>query len=280
MLGRAARMMSCPGWKPPVMSSRSSKPDATPVTACPPDSARIIDPIHRLLDDILELEGFAADLVLGDGEDLVLGRLEQLLGGELVGITVADDLGRAFDQLAVGRFFLDDVGVVLGVGGGGNAFDDLGEDVVTADLLELIALLQLFGEGDGVDRLAGVVEVSNGRVDHLMGIAVEVFGAQEDDDVVEGLVVEQDAAQDAPLGFEVLGGSRSLGEGDAVICQSISAAVACAHSTMPGRFTASEMRDPARPSGPDEPVARPRYFNPKTLQNLSAAANSGRPSFV
>ena len=103
----------------------------------------------------LSVERFAADLVLGDAEDLVLGRFEQLLGGELVGITVADDLGGAFDQLAVGRLFLDDVGVVLGVGRGRDALDDLGQDVVTADLIELIALLELFGQGDGVDRLAG-----------------------------------------------------------------------------------------------------------------------------
>ena len=183
------------------------------MTACPPDSARSHDPVHRLLDDVFELEGFAADLVFGDGEDLVLGRLEQLLGGELVGITVADDLGRAFDQLAVGRFFLDDVGVVPGVGGGRNALDDLGEDFMTADLIELIALLQLLGEGDGVDRLAGIVEVANGGVDHLVRIAVEVAGAQEDHDVMKGLVVEQNAAQNASLGFEVLGWKAVAGGG-------------------------------------------------------------------
>ena len=180
MLGRAARMMSWPGWKPPVMSSRSSRPDATPVTACPPESARMRDPVHRLLDDVLELEGFAPDLVLGDAEDLLLGRFEQLLGGELVGIAVADDLGGALDQLAVGRFFLDDVGVVLGVGRVRDAVDDLGQDLVAADLVELIAHLQLLGKGDGVDRLARVVKVADGGVDHLVRIAVEVRGAQED----------------------------------------------------------------------------------------------------
>ena len=31
MLGRAARMIRLPGWKPPVMTSRSSKPEAVPV---------------------------------------------------------------------------------------------------------------------------------------------------------------------------------------------------------------------------------------------------------
>ena len=33
--GRAARMIRLPGWKPPVIVSRSSKPDAVPVIALP-----------------------------------------------------------------------------------------------------------------------------------------------------------------------------------------------------------------------------------------------------
>ena len=76
---------------------------------------------------------------------------------------------------------------------------------MTADRVELAALLELFGEGDGVDRLAAIVKVSDGRVDDLMRIAVEVFGAQEHHDVVKWLVVEQNAAESAPLGFEILG---------------------------------------------------------------------------
>ena len=33
--GRAARMIRLPGWKPPVILSRSSKPDGVPVIALP-----------------------------------------------------------------------------------------------------------------------------------------------------------------------------------------------------------------------------------------------------
>ena len=65
MLGRAARMMSWSDWKPLVMSSRSRKPEATPVTGCF-SSARFDDQVHRLLEDLLELDGLALDLVLGD----------------------------------------------------------------------------------------------------------------------------------------------------------------------------------------------------------------------
>ena len=42
MLGRAATMMRLPGWKPPVISSRSLKPDGVPVSAVPSSDRRCI----------------------------------------------------------------------------------------------------------------------------------------------------------------------------------------------------------------------------------------------
>ena len=96
---------------------------------------------------------------------------------------------------------------------------------MTADLLELIALLQFLGQGDGVDRPAGIVEVADGRVDHLVRIAVEVVGAKEHHNIMQGLVVEQDAAEHAALGFEVLGGQAIAGRGGAVHYQSSSATI-------------------------------------------------------
>ena len=79
MLGRAATMINWPGWKPPVMSSRSISPDATPVTACRRN--RPVSTIRSIacVDHVLELERFAPDLILGDAEDLALGRFEKLL---------------------------------------------------------------------------------------------------------------------------------------------------------------------------------------------------------
>ena len=50
------------------------------------------DPVHRLVDNVLELEGVAPGLVLGDAEDLPLGRFQQLLGGEEVRVAFAKDL--------------------------------------------------------------------------------------------------------------------------------------------------------------------------------------------
>ena len=81
---------------------------------------------------------------------------------------------------------------------------DLGERLVAADLLELVAADQLVGQHDGVDPLAQVVQVADRVVDHLVRVAVEVVGRRNWHDLVQDIVVQQDAAQHAPLGLEVL----------------------------------------------------------------------------
>ena len=86
----------------------------------------------------------------------------------------------------------------------GRGLEDLADRVVAADLLELPALVQLLDERDGVDRLAEVVEVADRPVDRLMAVAVEVLDLDQGDDIVERLVVEQDAPN-AEFGLEILG---------------------------------------------------------------------------
>ena len=164
------------------------------------------DPVHRLRHHVAQLDRLARALVLGDGEDPPLGVLEQLLGGEVVRVAVLEDLAGALDQGPADGLLADDLRVVLGVGGVRDAPEDLRDDLVAADRLELIAPDQLLGDGDRVDRLAQVVEVADRPVEDLVAVAVEVLDVEQADDVVEDVVVEQDAAQHALLGLEVLRG--------------------------------------------------------------------------
>ena len=76
--------------------------------------------------------------------------------GEEVGVTFADDLGGALDQVTADRFLADELGVVPGVGGVGNAIGDLEEHLVAADLLELIAADQFVGQRHGVHALTAL----------------------------------------------------------------------------------------------------------------------------
>ncbi len=162
------------------------------------------DPIHRPGDHVLQFERVALDLVLGDGEDLALGRLQQILGGELVGISIANDLGGAVDQLTADRSLADDRGIILGVGRVRDGVDDLPECLVATDLLELIATGQFVGQGDGIDAFTLIIEVANGLVDRLMGVSVKIIDREHRDDFVQDVIVQQDASEYPLLGFQVL----------------------------------------------------------------------------
>ena len=116
-----------------------------------------------------------------------------------------NDLGGVFDQLPVDRFLPNDLGVVLPVGGMRNAAGDFGQHFVTADLLELTAFFQLFRQRDGIDPLAIFIHVADRREDHLVGVTVKVLGPDDRNHVMEDLVIPQDAAEQALLGFQVLG---------------------------------------------------------------------------
>ena len=100
---------------------------------------------------------------------------------------------------------LDDLGVILGIRGRRGLFEGLADRLVAAGLLEVSPAGQFVDQGDRVDRLAEVVEVADRPVDDLMAVAVEVLDLEQRHDVVERLVVEQEAAEDAQLGLDILG---------------------------------------------------------------------------
>ena len=101
--------------------------------------------------------------------------LEELLGREQVRVAVADDLGRALDELAADRFLADDLGVVLGVGRVGHAAGDLQQHLVAANQLELVAEGQLIGQRDGVNGLPLAVQVADRPIDELVSVTIEIL---------------------------------------------------------------------------------------------------------
>src|SRR5262249_36821773 len=72
-----------------------------------------------------------------------------------------------------------------------------------ADGAELAGRGQLFLDGDGVDGPRLGLERLHGREDLAVARVVEVLG-REGVDVVQGLVAQQDAAEDRGLGIEVV----------------------------------------------------------------------------
>ena len=153
----------------------------------------------------------AGDAHLGDLEDLPLGVAEQFVGRLDLVVGVAEDFVAGVDQVADDRLLADDLGVVLDVGRRRGRVPQLGEVRVAADVLDVLLLPQPFGQRDQVDRVGLVVEGEDALEDFLVGVEVEVFGADELDDVVDDDVVAEHAAEDAALGVAAVRGGAVVG---------------------------------------------------------------------
>ena len=155
--------------------------------------------------DLAERHVVLAGALLGDGEDLGLGAVEDLVGvGAVGGVAHLDDAGAGLHEAAQHRALVDDLGVVAGVRGGGHRRDERVQVGGAADAADLAALGQLAGDGDGVGGVAAAVQVEDDVVDDLVRGAVEVLGAEHLDDLGDGVLGEQHAAEDALLGRDVV----------------------------------------------------------------------------
>ena len=145
-------------------------------------------------------------LVVGHRVDLRLGERDEL--GDVAGVGGVPQLGDAgtgLDQATHERLVLDDAGVVAGIGGGGDGGHEGGQVRGAADPFELASLGELIGDDERVGGLGAVVDLDDRVEDRLVGGAVELRAAQDVDDVGDGLLAQEHAAERGHLGLEVLG---------------------------------------------------------------------------
>ncbi len=201
--GRAAMMIRLPGWKPPVISSRSAKPDG-----CAGQRLAVLGQRLPLLDlgvqDLADAHEVLGAVVVGDLEDSALGDLDDLARQRLVVEDRRLDLVGLGQQPPQQRVVADDAPVLADVA---DRRDGAGEPVdlrLAAGVLELAARPQVLGDGQPVDRLGRVVQREHRLVDELVAAAVEVLRPQPllDDEPVDALLRQQDRPEHRLLGLE------------------------------------------------------------------------------
>ena len=161
---------------------------------------------HRVagIDELAELDEAGAQPVLGDLEDRPLGFVEQGVGVLLGLVRTRQDVGGRLDQPPHRRFFLDDLGVVLDVGRARHAVGEGADVGRPADFFNLVRSRQLVLDGDEIHRLAAVGERHHLLEDAAVRIAEEVLGVDDLGGLVEDLVVDENRAEHALLGLEVV----------------------------------------------------------------------------
>src|SRR6267143_145357 len=138
------------------------------------------------------------------GEDEQLGGLKA--GGELVELDVAG--GDAGDALAFAEDFFEALAIVaVDVFDSEEAAADavFGEIGSAAGGFKIAAAVEFFGEGDEVDGLLAFAERDHLGEDAAVLVEEEILGLEIFDGGVEGVVVENDGAEDGTLGVEVVG---------------------------------------------------------------------------
>lgn len=163
-----------------------------------------LDLVEGALHDVAERQVVLTGALLGDRVDLGLRAVDDLVDVVVGRVSHLRDARARLDQPAQHRALVHDLGVVRRIGRRGHRLDEVVQVGGPADLVDLAALGQLGGNGDGVGRLTLGVDVEDGRVDGLVGRLVEVVALEDLDHVGDGVLGQQHAAQNGLLGLEVL----------------------------------------------------------------------------
>ena len=152
-------MIRLPGWKPPVMVSRSSKPDGVPVT--PALGGELLELVELGVEQVVDRAEVLAAVLVRDLEDRALGDVDELARRRLVGVRRGLDLVRRVQQPPQHRVLAHDARVLADVADGGHARPPAGRPPRGRRRVEQARLLEVLDERERVDRLADGVEVEH-----------------------------------------------------------------------------------------------------------------------
>ena len=148
--GRAAMMIRLPGWKPPVISSRSLKPDGVPVSDVF-ERREPVELVELLVEHLLDCAELLLAVVVGDLEHGLLGPFDEVprrrLARQDAGLNLVGG-GQQGTELGV---VSHDLAVLARVAGRGHPPGQLVDRRRPADLLELASLTQRLAHRQVVD---------------------------------------------------------------------------------------------------------------------------------
>jgi hypothetical protein len=166
---------------------------------------QLLDELVAGVDEVADLDEPRAEPVFGDLEDRPLRFVQQIVG-VLLGVVRPDqDLVGRLDQATQRGFLLDDLGVVLDVGRPRHAVRQRRDVGRAAHFLQFAGSRELILDGDEIDRFVPVDQLDDDVEQPPVRIPEEVLGVDDLGGLVEDRVVDEDGAENALLGFEIMG---------------------------------------------------------------------------
>ena len=163
------------------------------------------DAVVAFGDDVVQSDEAQAHAIFGQLKDRGLGAVQDRIGVVLGFEGLLLDRARRMDQAAQQRFLLHDARVVLDVGDVRHAVHQLRDVRRAADRFQFAAALQLLGERHEIDRLLRFAERDHLLINAAVMIVEKILRLELLDGGIDGVVVEQDRAEDAALGLDVVG---------------------------------------------------------------------------
>ena len=160
--------------------------------------------VHRLAERLLGVHEFFVDDVLGDGIDLFLRAHEGVGAGDGI-VARAHDVVARRDDAADERVAFDDVRIVVGTRGGGDALGKIADVLDAARLFQLAVDFQPVGERNSVNRRALFHERTHGDKDEPVGFEVKVLFPDVGDELVRDDSVDEQRAEQRVFGVGVVG---------------------------------------------------------------------------
>jgi hypothetical protein len=162
-----------------------------------------LEAFEIVTDDIFDRDETGFDAIFGEGKDLGFGAVEDGIGPVFAIESVLLNFVRGVNEITEHRLFLDDAGVMLDVGNARDAIHQRGKIGRAAGGFEFTATMEFFAESDEINGMLGFAEG-----DHLVeNVAMlrkeKIVGLEGLDGGVEGIVIEQDGAENGTLRVKI-----------------------------------------------------------------------------
>ena len=148
--------------------------------------------LQKHVTDVDEILGISS---LGDVEDLIFRVLDNMRNAVLLAVSGVGDVSADLDQTAQNALVLYDLGIVLYVHGTGDNVAQMSDIVLAARLLVNTHANKCVNERYGVDLIVFRVKLLHGKKDLLVLADVKIRALYRSRDLVEGIGVDKDTAQ-------------------------------------------------------------------------------------
>ena len=164
---------------------------------------QLVQFLHVVGQQVAQGGKVGARVALADAEDQLLGFIQSEIGIALF-VSHCCDLPGSVNETAQDSRALHNAPVIFDIAAGGHLVDERSNIAGPANFFQPVAPLQLVANSNKVCWLVALVKLQDNLINCAMGVAIEILGCQEIRYLNNCFRVDNDTAEDAALGLNIL----------------------------------------------------------------------------